>query len=143
MAREKFKLKIKQSFKAPIKSVFEAWTNPEQVAKWYGPEGFTNKVHEFDFKVGGRYRITMTGPKGERHTVVGEFKSIESPRLVAYTWRWEGSPVEPTLVTVELEAKEGATEMHFKHSGFAETADRDNHDKGWLSSFAKLERYLV
>jgi uncharacterized protein YndB with AHSA1/START domain len=140
---ENFVLEIKQKFASPIKKVFDAWAKPKQIIEWYGPEGFSNNVHEFDFKVGGKYRITMTGPKGEQHTVAGEFKTIEEPNNLSFTWKWEGSPAEDTLVTLEFAEIGDGTEMYFKQVGFSDAADRDNHNKGWVSSFKKLEKCLT
>jgi uncharacterized protein YndB with AHSA1/START domain len=51
-------------FEAPVELVFQAWTNPEYLARWWGPKGFTNTFHEFDLRPGGNWRFDMHGPNG-------------------------------------------------------------------------------
>ena len=51
-------------FDAAPKQLFEAFSDPVQLAKWWGPEGFTNTIEEFDFRPGGAWRITMHAPNG-------------------------------------------------------------------------------
>ena len=58
-------LVITRTLNAKPEDVFKAWLDPKQVADWYGPEGFTNEIHEYDAREGGTYRLTMKAPNGE------------------------------------------------------------------------------
>lgn len=136
---------ITRTFDAKPENVFKAWVDPKQVAKWYGPEGFTNDVHEFDAREGGAYRLTMKGPDGSSHPLRGVFKTIQKPTKLVFTWAWdEGSgPASmegETLVSVEFKAVGDKTEMTMTHAGFADEKAKEMHSMGWSSSFAKLEK---
>lgn len=140
-------LVIKKVFDASPEDVFDAWTDPEQVALWYGPEGFNKTdIHSFDVREGGAYSLTMNAPDGGKHKLRGTFKKIERPRKLVLTWQWEGGEGDmggdETLVTVELADVGGKTEMVFTHSGFATEAAKNNHNQGWTGSFNKLEKVL-
>ncbi|TGL23982.1 hypothetical protein EHQ46_02300 [Leptospira yanagawae] len=69
-------VRIERKFNAPLKLVWEVWTNPLHLEKWWGPKGFTNPTVEFDFKVGGSYRIVMRSPEGIDYPVLGKFLEI-------------------------------------------------------------------
>ena len=127
-------------------AVYDAWTRPELVADWYGPEGFTNEIHEMDVRVGGRYHLTMIAPDGSRYPLRGEFRTLEPPHRLAFSWQWETLPeaagdVE-TLVTVEIRRAGAGSEVTLTHSGFASAEHRDNHRSGWEPALGKLGKTL-
>jgi len=62
--------------------LFNAWTNPEQLAKWWGPSGFSNTFHEFDLQAGGYWRFTMHGPNGANYENESVFVSIQTPNEI-------------------------------------------------------------
>ena len=70
---------ITRFFDAPPEVVFEAWTNPEQLAQWWGPEDFTNPVCELDVRVGGDWRIVMRAPDGAMYPCRGVYLEIVAP----------------------------------------------------------------
>jgi uncharacterized protein YndB with AHSA1/START domain len=127
-------------------AVFDAWTKPELVADWYGPEGFTNEIDEMDVCVGGRYRLTMHAPDGSRYPLSGEFRTVDPPHRLAFSWKWESQPAtvgnEETLVTVDIRPVKTGVEVTLTHSGFADGGQRDNHRSGWEPAFDKLARTL-
>ena len=57
-------IKITRIYDAPLEAVWDAWTDPEQVAQWWGPRGFTLTTHSKDLRPGGTWRYTMHGPDG-------------------------------------------------------------------------------
>jgi len=63
-------------FDYPRESVFKAWTTPEQLARWWGPKGFTNTFHEFDLRQGGHWRFIMHGPNGVDYSNHSAFEEI-------------------------------------------------------------------
>lgn len=64
--------------------MFEAWTNPDRLKNWWGPNGFTNKFHEFDMRPGGMWRFTMHGPDGTNYPNESIFVHIEAPELLVF-----------------------------------------------------------
>ena len=148
------RLNITRTFDASPEALFDAWTDPAQVAEWYGPEGFgKSNIQAFDAREGGEYSLTMNAPDGGKHKLQGEFKVFDRPQSgrsgkLSFTWQWVEGGMEDTmgaltLVTVEFKPVGDKTEMVFLHEGFASEAIRDSHNKGWSSSFNKLEKVLV
>jgi uncharacterized protein YndB with AHSA1/START domain len=76
---------ITRIFNAPRAVVFRAWTDPVQLAQWWGPKGFTNPVCEIDVRIGGALRIHMRGPDGSIYPMKGEFREIVPPERLAFT----------------------------------------------------------
>jgi len=62
--------------------IYEAWSNPENLAQWWGPNGFTNTFHEFDFRQGGLWEFVMHGPNGVDYPNKSEFVEIAPERIV-------------------------------------------------------------
>ena len=136
---------IKKVFNAKPEELFEAWTDPKQVAEWYGPEGFMKSdIHTFDVREGGSYSLTMNAPDGAQHKLLGTFKTIEKPSKLVFTWQWKNADDtmggEETLVTVEFKSLGDGTEMTFTHTGFTTEKSKGSHEMGWTSSFNKLEQ---
>ena len=98
-------------FNNPINSVFEAWTNPNHLKKWWGPNGFTNTFHEFDLRVGGKWVFTMHGPDKGNYENECEFIKIEKPNLIA--WQRISKPIFQ-VVTMFEELSENQTKVIFK-----------------------------
>lgn len=67
---------------APRESVFDAWTDPEQLAAWFGPRGMTIETHEIDIRAGGLWRFDMIDPDGARHDNRMTFQRIDRPHLI-------------------------------------------------------------
>jgi uncharacterized protein YndB with AHSA1/START domain len=142
-------LRLSRRFNAPRDRVFDAWTNPDVLLDWWraGPHWETPQA-EVDLRPGGRYRLAMTDTdKGETHVVVGEYKEIQPPERLVYTWTWESNTDEMkgsdnSLVTVEFAEADGGTEVSLTHSGFSDEEIRDLHVHGWEAVIANLERVL-
>jgi uncharacterized protein YndB with AHSA1/START domain len=87
-----------------------------------------------DLRVGGEYRIAAAAAG---MAVGGSYREVEPPRLLAFTWRWDGEP-DQTLVTVRLTAAGPYTELVLTHEGFAGDDQRDNHVQGWSDCLDRL-----
>ena len=123
---------------ASMERVFAAWTTPAALSRWMSPYGQASA--EVDARVGGRFRIVMKGPSREiEHT--GEYRELDPPRRLAFTWRSEYTGSLPSLVTVELRAVGEETEMTLTHAQLP--ADQvEPHRGGWGAIVQKLEEYL-
>jgi uncharacterized protein YndB with AHSA1/START domain len=69
---------------APRERVFDAWTNPEHLTRWFGPKGFTLTTQEIDVRVGGRWRFVFHGPDGTNYDNRMVFLQIKRPELIAF-----------------------------------------------------------
>ena len=129
-------LVIERTFAAAQARVFEAWTSPEVLRRWWGAgPDWTSPAVEIDLRPGGRYRLSMQDPSGVVRSVGGEYVEVDPPRRLVYTWAWESHGAEndaATLVTVEFrEVSPGETAVILTHTGFADGERRDLHREGW------------
>jgi uncharacterized protein YndB with AHSA1/START domain len=83
--------------------VFSAWTDPDQLRRWWGPIGATCPTADVDLRVGGRYRIANRFPDGKTIWIVGEFEVVAPPHRLVYTWRLDPGPERTERVTVSFE----------------------------------------
>jgi uncharacterized protein YndB with AHSA1/START domain len=134
-------LQVRRVFEATPEELFDAWFNREQWQTWIGPEGCQCEVPLLEPKVGGRYRIQMHLSDGREIPVEGEFKTVDRPRSLAFTWSWALSDGS-TLVRLTFKAVEGGTELTLIHEGLPTPEDREGHGKGWNSALNKLARYV-
>ena len=135
-------LQIKRTFQAPREKVFRAWTEPEEMKRWCAPTEEYETRAEVDLRVGGKYRIEMKHPSGSVHTAIGEYREVEPPSKLVYTWSWEDGTVEDTLVTVEFRDLGSATEVTLTHDLFPTDEWRDKHSQGWTGCLGRLEKRL-
>ncbi|HEY2486000.1 MAG TPA: SRPBCC domain-containing protein [Candidatus Binataceae bacterium] len=143
------KLKITRVFDAPRRVVFKAWTDPEQLARWWGPRGFTNPLCEVDARPGGAIRIIMRAPDGVSHEMKGVFREINEPERLVFTNRAIGSQGEPLLeglTTVSFTEQEGKTTMTLETSAVAllpeARAMLNGMNDGWNQSLERLTMVL-
>lgn len=143
-AAHKPSLTLVRHFKASPEKVWLALTQPEALKQWMAPtDDFLIPVAEADLRVGGCYRIVMKSPDGENHDVSGVYRVVELNRKLAYTWAWKSTPERKSLVTFELRAAGGGTELTLKHEQFADEEARDKHQHGWTGCLARLEKFVA
>ena len=138
------RLVVRRSFKAPVERVYAAWTDAEQMKRWFAPGSMTVPMAEADVRVGGRYRVQMSegGDDCEFHTTGGVYREIIPNRRLVFTWQWEGSDLE-TVVTLEFKPLSATeTELTLIHEGFDSEDTRDKHAQGWDGCLAKLGAFV-
>jgi uncharacterized protein YndB with AHSA1/START domain len=139
-------LRMRRTIRASRQRVFEAWTDPGQLRRWFAvAEGFTTPVAEVDLRVGGRYRLGMKAPGDNPLLIVGGvYREIVPLERLVFTWQWESAdPNElQTVVTVEFYEAAGVTEIVLKHELFSGLPQRDKHGEGWAGCLANLQRLL-
>jgi uncharacterized protein YndB with AHSA1/START domain len=133
-------LHITRVLPAPRALVWRALTEPDELAKWWGPHGFTTPSLELEVRVGSRYRFTMLPPEGDAFHLAGEFRDVDPPARLAYTFVWEEPTPDDreTLVTLSLRNLGGSTEVTLTHGPFATDERRALHEGGWTDSFERL-----
>jgi len=137
-------LRLTRTFAAPRKKVFRAWTDANELKKWWGPQGYSTPIAEVDLRVGGTYRFGMTKlPKGDLFYLSGTFHDVKVSERLVYTWVWEAEPeFGEALVTIEFRDRGNFTEVVLTHELFPTEKARDDHDKGWNSCLDRLASLL-
>jgi len=137
-------LHMKRVLRAPRSLVFRALTEPDELAKWWGPRGFTAPSVEVDLRVGGSYRIAMQPPEGDVFYLEGEFREVDPPTRLAYTFRWEDPDPDDreTVVTLSLRDLGDSTELVFAQSTFAAEGRRALHEEGWTDALDRLQELM-
>ena len=151
-------LTITRIFDAPRELAWKAWTEPERMKKWWGPQNFTAPVIKTDFRVGGKYLFCMRGPDGRDYWSTGVYREIVPLERLVMTDSFadEKGNVVPAshygmigdmplelLVTVTFEAIGNKTRMTLRHEGFPEGQMKELARLGWSESFDKLAESIV
>ena len=151
---------------APRDRVWRAWTDQRELAKWWGPHGFTNPVAEADVRPEGELRIVMRSPDNVDLPMSGQYLDVEPPSRLVFTdevgadapavWYDTLDGYRPSLpprsplrivVTVTFEERDGGTQLTIE-SEFASDEDRDavmrlGAASGWSESLEKLEAFVT
>jgi len=118
---------ITREYDAPARLLFEAWSKPEHLMKWFGPVGWPLTLCEVDFRKGGRFRFAMTGPSGKQNTPFGgEYLEIVPNRKIVYDNGFESPGAERMIVTITFDEHGGKTMLTY-HTLFASVAMRNDH----------------
>ncbi|MGO9828720.1 MAG: SRPBCC family protein [Myxococcaceae bacterium] len=133
---------VRRRIDAPAERLFRAWTEPEQLVKWWGPRLARCSQAEVDLRVGGKYRIANAFPDGRVVWISGEFERISPPRELVFTWRLDGSK-NAERVTVRFGQSGGSTEVLVIHERIGSPQDRHGHEQGWEGCLDGLARYVA
>jgi uncharacterized protein YndB with AHSA1/START domain len=138
-------LHLEHVFSSPRSHVFAMHADPVQLARWWGPNGFTVPSIELDLRVGGTYRIAMQPPDGAPFFLVGEFRQVEPPARLAYTFRWEPPDADDreTIVAISLRDMGDSTELLLDQGPFATRERRAVHQQGWTETLARLHALIA
>ena len=138
-------LRLTRMVDAPRADVFRAWTDPNQLKRWWGPGEFTTPRAEVDLRPGGGYRLWMQPPAGDALVLSGTFREVAPPERLVYTWRWEaGVPGEgESLVTVEFRELGECTEVVLVHGDFPASHGAEPYRMGWEGGLDKLGALFV
>jgi uncharacterized protein YndB with AHSA1/START domain len=133
-------LELRCVLAAPRERSFSLLTEPAELARWWGPHGFTVPECVIDLRVGGCYRFTMQPPAGDAFHLSGELRELDPPRRLVYTFRWEEPHPDDreTTVTLSLDEIDGATEVSLSQGDFATEERLALHRNGWTEAFEKL-----
>jgi uncharacterized protein YndB with AHSA1/START domain len=138
-------LHVERALPAPRPRIFKLHSEPDQWARWWGPTGFTVSGIEVDLRVGGHYRILMQPPEGEGFALAGEFRRVEYPALLTYTFRWEEPDPDDqeTIVDFSLADAGDATDVTVDQGPFLTEARRALHTRGWTDTLDRLYQVVV
>lgn len=131
-------LTMVRRIKAPLARVYEAWTDPDRLALWWGPHHTRLEEAELDVRVGGVFRTVLRETNGERHEVSGIYTEVVPERRLVFTWAWVSSPERRSRVTVEFRALPDGSEVTVIHDRFPDDDTATRHRRGWTESFERL-----
>lgn len=135
-------LEITRELTAPVDRVFEAWTHPELMQRWFAPGPMRVAYVEAQVRVCGEYQIVMEDEGGTTHTVSGIYKKIEPNKQLIFSWQWYGSEdiMEVSLIFSQLTSHK--TKMTLLHTGFVIEETKVKHSQGWHGCLDKLSNIL-
>ncbi|HEY1629493.1 MAG TPA: SRPBCC domain-containing protein [Tepidisphaeraceae bacterium] len=133
---------VRKTIRATAQHLFEAWTRPDHLKKWWGPVNVTCIEAMVDLRIGGGYRLANRFPDGNVVWIAGTFELIEPPHKLVYTWHLESTPHAQERVTVRFEPAADATEVIVTHEHIPDAATRDQHEQGWLGCLDGLAEYV-
>ncbi len=139
-------LVLTRTLNAPIELVFEAWSDPKHLVRWWGPKDFTLPHCEQDFRVGGAYRFCMRAPDGSDHWVRGAYTHIKHPTRLVFTWLREDGAGDiwcDTVVAITLEQRGAITLLTLEQTTFATVAHCEEHAIGWGECLDRMVVYAT
>lgn len=142
---EPLRLELEWTLPASRERVFRALVEPADLEHWWGPNGFTIPDIQIDLRPGGAYRFAMQPPEGELFHLRGEYREVEPPERLSYTFVWEEPDPDDreTLVTLTVrEAGENAG-LILSQGEFATEARLELHRNGWSDGLGRLEQRLA
>jgi uncharacterized protein YndB with AHSA1/START domain len=150
-ANEPIRLEVTRMIKAPRARVFDAWTRPEMIRLWFGPEGMKPAEVSTDPQVGGAYSIALescapgseAGGEPKHSIATGRYTKVNPYDLLQFTWTGNWVPGEESLVTVHFRELDGGTEIKLIHDRFHTEQSRDGHNAGWIRCMDRLAEKLA
>ena len=136
-------VRIERTFAASAEDVFDAWTSPEVIRRWFIPQdGWQEPSAEVDLRVGGKIRVVMRDRDGEPVGAGGEYTLIERPHRLAFTWTFDDDPSNQQMIELEFTERDGVTTVLFVNSDISEKGQRDAQYEGWSTCFDEMARVL-
>jgi uncharacterized protein YndB with AHSA1/START domain len=137
-------LRIERTFAASAEDVFDAWTSPEVMRRWFHPaRDWDTPQAEVDLRVGGTVRVVMRRPDGSQAEAHGEYTLIDRPHRLAMTWTFADDPSNEQRLELSFSQTEGSTTVVMVNSGISTEQRRDGQQEGWRGCLDELERLLT
>jgi uncharacterized protein YndB with AHSA1/START domain len=139
-------LMIERIFDAPRSLVFKAWTEPERLMRWWGPNGVTTVSCKMDLRPGGTWHTTMRSRRGGEERQQGVFREIVEPERIVFNYAFvdpTGKRGHETLVTVTFAEHQGKTKLTLNQAIFDTVVTRDDHVRGWSEALEHLAEYVA
>ncbi len=140
---------VEGRFKAPVGRVYRAWTDPEQIIKWFGLTAGGMQAAEIELKVGGQWRFVMSEADEGRSVLHGTYLRIEPEACLEFSWQHvyehaDGRREETSAskVTVTFREEGASTLLHLRHDGIMREEGRLGVGRGWEASFEQLSKLL-
>lgn len=135
-------VRLQRTVNAPPDEVFDAWTRPDLLTRWFAPAPAVVGRVEVDPTVGGAWLIRMDAPEGVVYTAAGTYRVVDRPDRLVFTFDWQEEASRmgtESVVTVTFRAVDGGTELTLVHEGLPGADEVDGHGAGWTACLAQLE----
>ena len=134
-------VRIERTFAASAEEVFDAWTSPEVMRRWFHPApDWDTPEAEVDLRVGGKVRVVMRRPDGTEAGAQGEYTLIDRPHQLVMNWAFDDDPSNQQLIELYFSESEGSTRVLMVNSGISTDKRRAAQDWGWQGCLDQLER---
>ncbi len=137
-------VKFHRVLRAAPEKVYRAFLDPEAMAKWLPPNGFTGTVHHLEPKVGGTYKMSFTNfSTGDRHSFGGEYLELVPHERIRHTDRFDDPNLPGEMqTTITLEAVSCGTELHIVQEGLPDVIPPEACTLGWQESLTLLAKLV-
>ena len=136
-------------FAAPVERLYRAWTEPDDIMKWFGRDAASLNSVELDLREGGRVCFEFKTTEHFRSAIEGVCKTVKENQCIAFTWchvvvskGGDETRSPESLVTVMFEAEGAGTRVRLRHEGIHQDDTRQNVGEGWNNSFALLQEII-
>ena len=145
MTKPAFELVMSRVIDAPRERVFQAWSEPAQVARWFAPKPLTLPKCEMDFRSGGTFRMAMRAPDGKEYPFSGVYREIVPPSKLVWAGEFPDGPAEQMLTTVVFEEQGKKTKLNVRQTFAVLTPETEPATKGakqgWTATLDQLEAF--
>jgi uncharacterized protein YndB with AHSA1/START domain len=138
-------LTVRGIFRASADRLFQAWTDPVMMNRWFHPDAQVQSECTVDLHIGGRYEIRMRAAEDQVYVVEGVYEEIIPGERLVFTWRWQtAETTDETLVSLDFRPlSDKETELTLYHERFPNFEERDSHAQGWQGTFVQLAGALA
>ena len=143
MVKTESALEMKRVFQAPVSRVYQAWTKPEMMDKWYFPGTPMHAHCTVDLRIGGSYEVQMHPEEGDPYIAIGVYKEIIPNEKLSFTWSWLGDEHESLVTLTFRSLNPSETELTLLHEQFTNEEERDSHGEGWVGTLDQLTAFLA
>jgi uncharacterized protein YndB with AHSA1/START domain len=126
-------LTLKRRLNAPRARVYQAWTDPQKMMRWYAPAGAETLAAETDARVGGRFRVLMRTADGEEHDVSGVYREVVRDEKLVFTWQWRATPPFSPLSTSSCPTTPSATDIATAGAGRSTSSPTRSRERRQIS----------
>jgi uncharacterized protein YndB with AHSA1/START domain len=136
-------VRIERTFTAPAEEVFDAWTSPEVMRRWFHvARDWETPEAEVDLRVGGRVRIVMRRPDGTEASAWGEYRLIDRPHRLVMAWTFYDDPANEQLIELSFTEFDGSTTVLLVNTDISTGERRNRQDTGWRGCLDQLQLLL-
>lgn len=137
-------IRLHRVLRATPERVYRAFLDPDAMAKWLPPNGFTGKVHQMDAKVGGSHKMSFTNfTTGKSHSFGGRYLELKPHERIRYTDKFDDANLPGEMqITVSLKKVSCGTELSIEQAGVPEVIPPEMCYLGWQESLAQLAKLV-